>query len=169
MARVTIEDCLKQEENRYVLIHGAIKRTIQLKKGATALTESWQALPNVSNNHFMLGHLMEWFYAGLAGIKQSSNSVAFNKIEIKPQVVGDVTYAKAKYNSPYGEIVSEWKLNGNSFELNVTIPANTEAAIHLPVDKKSVIRQNGKVLVAKLVNGKAVVNVGSGKYLFQVY
>ena len=37
MARVTIEDCLKQEENRYVLIHGAIKRTIQLKKGATPL------------------------------------------------------------------------------------------------------------------------------------
>jgi DNA-directed RNA polymerase subunit omega len=37
MARVTIEDCLKQEANRYVLIHGAIKRTIQLKKGATPL------------------------------------------------------------------------------------------------------------------------------------
>jgi hypothetical protein len=32
----------------------------------------------------MLGHLMEWFYAGLAGIKQADNSVAYNKIEIKP-------------------------------------------------------------------------------------
>ena len=35
----------------------------QLKKGATALTESWPALENVSNNHLMLGHLMDWFYA----------------------------------------------------------------------------------------------------------
>jgi DNA-directed RNA polymerase subunit omega len=40
MARVTIEDCLKQEKNRYVLIHGAIKRTIQLKKGVTPLVNA---------------------------------------------------------------------------------------------------------------------------------
>ncbi|HJX31353.1 MAG TPA: DNA-directed RNA polymerase subunit omega [Thermodesulfobacteriota bacterium] len=40
MARVTIEDCLKQEPNRYFLIHGAIKRTIQLKKGATPLVNA---------------------------------------------------------------------------------------------------------------------------------
>ncbi len=36
----------------------------QLKKGATALTESWPALEEVSNNHLMLGHIMEWFYTG---------------------------------------------------------------------------------------------------------
>src|SRR6185312_14609037 len=40
----------------------------QLAKGATSLPESWQALSSVSNNHLMLGHLMEWFYAGLGGI-----------------------------------------------------------------------------------------------------
>ncbi|MDR0537085.1 MAG: family 78 glycoside hydrolase catalytic domain, partial [Tannerellaceae bacterium] len=36
----------------------------QLAHGATALTESWAALRYVSNNHCMLGHLMEWFYSG---------------------------------------------------------------------------------------------------------
>lgn len=39
----------------------------QLQKGATALTESWAALEEVSNNHLMLGHIMEWFYSGLGG------------------------------------------------------------------------------------------------------
>ena len=34
----------------------------QLAHDATALTESWQAFGFVSNNHFMLGHLMEWLY-----------------------------------------------------------------------------------------------------------
>jgi alpha-L-rhamnosidase len=72
----------------------------QLANGATALTESWQALPSVSNNHFMLGHLMEWFYAGLAGIKNASDGIAYNKIEIKPQPVGDVTDTKGSYHSP---------------------------------------------------------------------
>ena len=37
MARVTVEDCLKRTENRFVLIHGAIKRTGHLKKGVTPL------------------------------------------------------------------------------------------------------------------------------------
>ena len=40
MARVTIEDCLKQEGDRFVLIHGAIKRAVQLKKGATPLVDA---------------------------------------------------------------------------------------------------------------------------------
>ena len=43
----------------------------QLSKGATSLTESWAALKYVSNNHMMLGHLMEWFYSGIGGIRQA--------------------------------------------------------------------------------------------------
>jgi hypothetical protein len=108
----------------------------QLKHGATALTESWQAYESVSNNHFMLGHLMEWFYTGLAGIKQANNSVAYNKIELKPQPVGDISSAKASYHSVYGEIVSDWKRNGKEFELNVEIPVNTTATIYLPAKKR---------------------------------
>jgi len=140
----------------------------QLKHGATALTESWQAYESVSNNHFMLGHLMEWFYAGLAGIKQSPASVAFNKIEIKPQSVGDITSAKANYHSVYGNIVSDWKKNGKQFELNVEIPVNTTATIYLPASKNSIIKESGKIVKAGYVDGKAVIKIGSGKYNFKV-
>jgi alpha-L-rhamnosidase len=116
----------------------------QLAKGATALTESWQALPNVSNNHLMLGHIMEWFYQGLAGISQAANSVAYKNIVIRPQVVGDVTHAAASFQSPYGEIKSAWKKTGNIFELNVTVPVNTVAEIYLPGTKKPVKTGSGK-------------------------
>ena len=51
----------------------------QLRKGATSLTESWAALPTSSNNHMMLGHLMEWFYSGLGGIYQADSSVAYDQ------------------------------------------------------------------------------------------
>jgi alpha-L-rhamnosidase len=104
----------------------------QLAHGATALTESWQAYPSESNNHFMLGHLMEWFYAGLCGIKQSEESVGYKKIIIRPQPVGDITTATAEYHSPYGLIKTDWtKING-IFNLRVTIPVNTTAEIYLP-------------------------------------
>jgi len=34
MARITVEDCLNQVNNRFVLIHMASKRVRQLRKGA---------------------------------------------------------------------------------------------------------------------------------------
>ncbi len=40
MARVTIEDCLRQVPNRFALIHLAAKRVRQFHKGAPALVKS---------------------------------------------------------------------------------------------------------------------------------
>jgi len=104
----------------------------QLAHGATALTESWQALPNVSNNHFMLGHLMEWFYAGLCGIRQAEGSAGYKQMEIKPQPVGDIKQAKASYHSVYGLISVEWKIENDQFVLDVVIPPNTTATVFFP-------------------------------------
>lgn len=121
----------------------------QIANGATALTESWQGLPIVSNNHFMLGHLMEWFYTGLAGIQQTESTLAYKRIVIKPQPVGDITFAKATYQSVYGEVVSDWKIENGIFVLDVTIPANTNADIYLPGSKK-------------------IIKTGSGKYQYKI-
>jgi len=40
MARVTIEDCLKNVENMYELVHLATKRTRQIYKGSQPLVKS---------------------------------------------------------------------------------------------------------------------------------
>ncbi|MBS1948981.1 MAG: glycoside hydrolase family 78 protein [Bacteroidetes bacterium] len=104
----------------------------QLAKGATALLESWDAQPSLSQNHFMLGHIMEWFYSGLCGISQAKDGIAYNKIVIRPQPAGDIRFAKASFNSPYGVIKSDWNIDNGFFNLNVTIPANTTAEIILP-------------------------------------
>jgi DNA-directed RNA polymerase subunit omega len=40
MARVTVEDCLEREENRFALVVLAAQRTRQLMKGAPALVHS---------------------------------------------------------------------------------------------------------------------------------
>ncbi len=147
----------------------------QLAHGATALTESWQAYRFVSNNHFMLGHLMEWFYSGLGGIRPSKNSVAFKKIDIRPEPVGDVTSASANYLSPYGKISSAWKKNNKSFELNVEIPANSTATIYLPAKDDDTITESGQpvnnspgIQFLRHEQGKALIAVGSGYYVFKV-
>ncbi len=140
----------------------------QLKHGATALTESWQAYESVSNNHFMLGHLMEWFYSGLAGIRQTANSVAFKEVEIRPEPVGDVTEVKASFYSPYGKISSEWKKSDGKFEATISIPANSTAVVYLPAKKGAVVLMNGKKVIVQYKEGKAVLKTGSGEYTFEV-
>ncbi|SMC23400.1 DNA-directed RNA polymerase subunit omega [Desulfacinum hydrothermale DSM 13146] len=40
MARVTVEDCLRQVENRFALVHLAVRRVLQLRKGAAPLIDA---------------------------------------------------------------------------------------------------------------------------------
>ncbi|WP_276482440.1 glycoside hydrolase family 78 protein [Paraflavitalea pollutisoli] len=141
----------------------------QLRKGATALTESWPALEVVSNNHLMLGHIMEWFYGGLAGIRQTDKSVGFRHILLQPEVVGDITYVKGSYESLYGTIRSEWKKTAGSFTWKVSIPANTTATVYIPGAAGKQITEGGRaVKPAKTEGTAAVVEIGSGDYIFVV-
>jgi hypothetical protein len=147
----------------------------QLAKGATALTESWQALPAVSNDHFMLGHIMEWFYSGLAGIRFGTGTTALNRIEFRPQAVGDIAHVKAGYYSPYGYISSEWTKQAGKFKLTVQIPVNTTALIYLPAQQNDQIQENGKSIhtnsnlkISGYKNGCVLIAAGSGLYHFDV-
>jgi hypothetical protein len=139
----------------------------QLKQGATSLTESWAALKNVSNNHMMLGHLMEWFYAGLGGIYQAENSVGYNEIIIAPKPVGDIKWVKCSFISPKGLIQSDWKKEGKSFVLDIEVPKDASAKIIMPDEFKNsalkVIDMNSqKPVNVKVENGE--FTVGSGKF-----
>ena len=101
----------------------------QLKKGATALTESWQAYDNVSNNHLMLGHLMEWFYSGLGGITVRGKSTI-----IEPQMVGDITWTKTSVNTSNGKVACYWTRDPatDKWTVDVDIPEHSDAEVRLP-------------------------------------
>jgi alpha-L-rhamnosidase len=107
---------------------------MMLAKGATALTEAWDANPRSSQNHFMLGQISEWFFHDLAGIQSDPDGPGFRKVILKPTVVGDLTWVKASYKSPHGTIVSEWQRSDATGEttFTATIPANTTATVLLP-------------------------------------
>ncbi len=101
----------------------------QLKKGATALTESWPALRYVSNNHMMLGHLMEWLYSGIGGISQAEGSVAYERIIIDPKPVGDLTWAEVSHTCIKGEIYMKWEKKEDGIEMAIRVPVGSEAEV----------------------------------------
>lgn len=140
----------------------------QIKKGNTTLTEAWDGSP-ISLNHFMMGHLMEWLYADLAGIKPDPSSPGFRSFIIQPQPVGQVTWAKATYDSIRGPILSSWKVEDGHFTLDLDVPANCTARVILPK------RSSGPDRVTERTTGKTLslkpsvdgaYHVPSGRFRF---
>lgn len=146
----------------------------QLKQGATSLTEAWDAGRNSSQNHFMLGQIVEWFYAGLAGIQPDPAGPGFRAIIIKPAIVGDLTWVKGSYNSMHGRIESEWRKRGNNFELRVAVPPGCTATVWVPgadprqmtVNNKAVAQNRLAPLLRSTENSCAFA-VSSGNYVFK--
>ncbi|MCF7976274.1 MAG: family 78 glycoside hydrolase catalytic domain [Phycisphaerae bacterium] len=144
----------------------------QLKKGATSLTEAWDG--GSSQNHFMLGHIMEWFYHDLAGIQCDPAAPGFKKIVIKPSPVGDLTFARASYDSIQGRISVHWSRTDRQFTLNVTIPANTTATVTVPSSGPDQVTEGGCLAAAapgvtfiKKDGNTIVFAVTSGTYTFE--
>jgi hypothetical protein len=104
----------------------------QLAAGATSLTEAWDANPNSSHNHFMLGHLEEWFYSALAGIRPDPSSPGFTRVRIEPQPAGDVTWVKASLETPRGPVAVHWRIDAGVFHLTLDVPPGVTAQVRLP-------------------------------------
>jgi len=104
----------------------------QLKFGATTLTEQWDPRRGASWNHFMLGHIDEWFFASLAGIQPDPKNPGMKHFIIKPEIVGDLTFVRASSETRYGKISVDWKLKEKNFKIRVEVPANCTADIYLP-------------------------------------
>ncbi len=146
-----------------------------LKSGATTLWEHWEFSDNTySHNHPMFGSVSEWFYRWVAGIQADPSAVGFDRIVIQPQIISDVNWVRAHYNSVHGKIISEWNRDENSFNLNITIPVNTTATVYIPAGDITGIKEGGAdisgvkdVEFVKMENGHAVFRIGSGFYSFQ--
>jgi len=146
----------------------------QLKQGATSLVETWDARRDSSWNHFMLGHIVEWFYHDLAGIGGDPEEPGFKKIIIRPQPVGDIAWVRAAYDSIRGRIVSEWRMQNGEFTLAVTIPPNTTAVVWVPSSSAKEVTESGVaadqsrgVEWLRDENGCAIYRIGSGQYQFR--
>jgi hypothetical protein len=101
-----------------------------LARGATTLTEAWDANPKNSQNHLMLGHAEAWFHEWLGGIQIDLTQPTSQRVTIRPTPVGDVTWARVSHESVLGPIACHWESDDGQFTLNASVP--TLATVHLP-------------------------------------
>ena len=137
-----------------------------LEGGRTTLSEFWDL--HGSHNHVMLGSIDGWLYRNLAGIQTDEQHPGFEHFFIKPFVPQSLSFVKAKIQTVRGPITVSWVNTNGIFELNVSVPANSSATIHVPAKSRKSIQSQPALRSERFENGAAVYNVGSGAYLFRV-
>ncbi len=148
--------------------------------GATTIWERWNSYtidggfnPDGMNSfsHYAFGSVCEWMFAVMAGIDNAE--AGFKKILIKPQPNKIIQYVNSHYTSLYGRIESSWKIRDNDLVLDVTIPANTTAELHLPAfsidevkENMLPVEQSGGVHFIEMQGEIAIFELESGSYHF---
>ncbi len=153
-----------------------------VKLGATTIWERWdgwtpdngfQSTIMNSFNHYSLGSCGEWLYGTVAGIDLHPSAPAYKKILIRPRPGAALTHASGKLESIHGEIASSWSKHEGGFALNVAIPANTTAEVHVPASNPAEVMESGQaaataagITFLRMENEAAVFDVVSGRYRF---
>ncbi len=145
--------------------------------GATTIWERWDGQkpdstfqdPGMNSfNHYAYGAIGKWLYQVVAGIGIDENSPGYKHVIIHPRPGGGLTSAKATHNSMYGTISSGWIVDGETMTMEVEIPVNTSATIHIPGAPAGILI-NGEALEESAfetqpLDGSVAVSTGSGRY-----
>jgi alpha-L-rhamnosidase len=151
-------------------------------RGATTIWERWdgrkpdgtfQDAGMNSFNHYAYGAIGEWLYTRVAGIRIDEEHPGYAHVIIAPHPGGGLTEARASHQSPYGEVVSGWKVTGGTMTLEVVVPPNATASVHLPGASVGDVTE-GAVPAAEAegvsdvaqAEGEVTLKVGSGRYTF---
>lgn len=155
------------------ILHAMLRRTdapsygSQLAKGATALTEAWDADRRSSQNHFMLGHVESWFYGGLGGVRMAFGDKG-PPIVIAPQMPPGMAGADVGYDSVLGPIRSAWRRDGDGARIEVEIPVGAEASVRLPGLPADVVTGVVAGMEPLARDGGTWLTLGSGRYAFDM-
>jgi alpha-L-rhamnosidase len=154
-----------------------------VKQGATTIWERWDGIkPDGSFqdasmnsfNHYAYGAIGDWLYQVVAGLEVDPDEPGYKRILIQPQPGGGLTYARAALDSMVGRIESHWTIKNDTFNLSVTIPANTEGIVRLPTELSASVTEQGQpidqvegIYEIRQEDGAIILTIGSGHYQFR--
>ncbi len=140
-----------------------------IEKGATTCWEQWNGY--FSQIHSCFPYIGGWFYRGLAGIQWDEEIPGFKHVILRPGLVKSVSWVNCSYESPYGEIVSNWKRENDIFIWEISVPPNTTAMVHIPGRKSTEsdlpTEETAGVSFVTQEEDRTVFRVESGVYRFK--
>ncbi len=155
-----------------------------IHQGATTMWERWNAYthkdgfgnPGMNSfNHYAYGAVGQWMYETVAGLRIDEDEPGYQHIIIQPRPGGGIGRAEARYDSLHGRIESRWSRSEGAFQLEVVIPPNTRAGIHLPTDRPQAVTESDQPLdraaglhAIEVREKETICRTGAGRYRFRV-
>jgi alpha-L-rhamnosidase len=114
-----------------------------IDRGATTIWEHWEGIDDdgvahASLNHYSKGAVISFLHRYVAGIQLLDDGPAYRRFRVAPRPGGDLTWASAALESPYGRIESSWSTGATGTTFTVLVPPNTEAEVVLPDGRSAV-------------------------------
>lgn len=103
--------------------------------GATTTWEHWNGAR--SRIHNCYNGIGSWFIQALGGIRPDPSHPGYRKFIIDPQVPDGVNWANTSKETPYGTVVLNWKIENGSMQLDLKVPAGSNAILRIPRDCES--------------------------------
>ncbi|MGW0705644.1 family 78 glycoside hydrolase catalytic domain [Streptomyces sp. NPDC002643] len=108
-----------------------------LDRGATTVWEDWEGVRDdgavsSSLNHYSKGAVAHFLHTHVLGLRQAPGSAAWREILVEPVLGGGLTWADGSFDSPQGRVTVRWRLDGDRFETDVTVPPGAAATVVLP-------------------------------------
>jgi alpha-L-rhamnosidase len=143
----------------------------QVGQGATTVFERWDGLKDGvvtgSLNHYAFGAVCGFIYRRVVGI--DALEPGFKRIAFRPLIDPRLPGAAGDYESVLGRISCAWRRTAGGLAVDVTVPANAAAEVHLPASPGAVIREGRRTITPLQRDpNTAVVQIGSGSYRFTV-
>lgn len=108
----------------------------QLAQGATSLGETWTLASGDegegSQNHFMLSMIHDWLHGDLAGLRQHSDSVGWERLHVRPTFIAGLHGARTHYDTVRGRAAVSWRRSGAALTVEVLVPQTATALLELP-------------------------------------
>jgi alpha-L-rhamnosidase len=148
--------------------------------GATTMWERWngdqmRGDPSMNSyNHYAYGAVADWIYRYAAGLDATPADPGFHTIVLHPVFDARLGHLSFDYDSAYGTIHSDWKLDGATAEWHVTIPANATGWLPLNAEDARKFKLDGKPLTGSMRaksdtrEGQHGFTLESGSYSFEV-
>ena len=143
-----------------------------IRHGATTIWERWdgwtehagfQSAAMNSFNHYSLGSVGDWLFGRVAGIDQTTESVAYQELLLRPLPGGTLTWARATQETARGEVACGWSLVDDQITVTATVPPGATAVLEVPTTDPDSVRiadQSGVLEVSG-----ATVRLASGRHV----
>ena len=99
------------------------------RNGATTFHEYWDSNRSRSHSHPMFGAPVAYFFEYLLGIKQTSDSAGYEKLEIKPVGTERFGYMKGYMEIPSGRVSVSYKHEGGKISFEIDLPKGVSATL----------------------------------------